>query len=168
MVPALNSTSYAILGLLALKPWTTYELAQQMDRALGQFWPRAESRIYEEPKKLVACGLAVGNVGDGRQTPANRVLHHREGPARPGGMGPDPGFRSRARIRTTHQGVLCRTRNQSGSARHARRSPGREQTATRRQCPRPSGVSRRERSFSRATPVASPRRPVLTRLSSHG
>ena len=58
MVPALNSTSYAILGLLALKPWTTYELAQQMDRALGQFWPRAESRIYEEPKKLVAHGLA--------------------------------------------------------------------------------------------------------------
>jgi PadR family transcriptional regulator, regulatory protein AphA len=58
MVPGLTSTSYAILGLLALKPWTTYELAQQMDRALGQFWPRAESKIYEEPKKLVARGLA--------------------------------------------------------------------------------------------------------------
>jgi PadR family transcriptional regulator, regulatory protein AphA len=58
MVPALTSTSYAILGLLAVKPWTTYELAQQMDRALGQFWPRAESKIYEEPKKLVAHGLA--------------------------------------------------------------------------------------------------------------
>jgi DNA-binding PadR family transcriptional regulator len=58
IVPALTSTSYAILGLLALKPWTTYELAQQMDRALGQFWPRAESKVYEEPKKLVAHGLA--------------------------------------------------------------------------------------------------------------
>jgi DNA-binding PadR family transcriptional regulator len=58
MAAALNPTSYAILGLLALKSWTTYELAQQMDRALGQFWPRAESRIYEEPKKLVAHGLA--------------------------------------------------------------------------------------------------------------
>jgi DNA-binding PadR family transcriptional regulator len=58
MPPALTSTSYAILGLLAVKPWTTYELAQQMDRALGQFWPRAESKIYEEPKKLVAHGLA--------------------------------------------------------------------------------------------------------------
>jgi DNA-binding PadR family transcriptional regulator len=54
----LTPTSYAILGLLALKPWTTYELAQQMDRALGQFWPRAASRLYEEPKKLVAHGLA--------------------------------------------------------------------------------------------------------------
>jgi PadR family transcriptional regulator, regulatory protein AphA len=57
MAPALTSTSYAILGLLAVKPWTTYELAQQMDRALGRFWPRAESKLYEEPKKLVAHGL---------------------------------------------------------------------------------------------------------------
>src|SRR3954469_12912833 len=54
----LTTTSYAILGLLAVRPWTTYELAQQMGRALGQFWPRAESKLYEEPKKLVAHGLA--------------------------------------------------------------------------------------------------------------
>ena len=54
----LTTTSYAILGLLAVKPWTTYELAQQMGRAVGEFWPRAESKIYEEPKRLVAAGLA--------------------------------------------------------------------------------------------------------------
>jgi DNA-binding PadR family transcriptional regulator len=54
----LTSTSYAILGLLAIRPWTTYELAKQMDRAMGAFWPRAESKLYEEPKKLVAHGLA--------------------------------------------------------------------------------------------------------------
>ena len=53
-----TTTSYAILGLLAVKPWTTYELAQQMTRALGHFWPRAESNLYQEPKKLVALGLA--------------------------------------------------------------------------------------------------------------
>src|ERR1043165_5639122 len=57
MASELTTTSYAILGLLAIKPWTTYELAQQMGRALGQFWPRAESMLYEEPKKLVAHGL---------------------------------------------------------------------------------------------------------------
>jgi len=71
MPPALTSTSYAILGLLALKPWTTYELAQQMDRALGRFWPRAESKLYEEPKKLVAHGLARASqqmVGKRRST----------------------------------------------------------------------------------------------------
>jgi PadR family transcriptional regulator AphA len=58
----LTTTSYAVLGLLALRPWTTYELAQQMQRALGQFWPRAASKLYEEPKKLVAHGHATANV----------------------------------------------------------------------------------------------------------
>ena len=58
MASELTTTSYAILGLLALKPWSTYELAQQMDRALGLFWPRARSKLYEEPKKLVGHGLA--------------------------------------------------------------------------------------------------------------
>ncbi len=56
--PSVTTTSYAILGLLSVQPFTTYELAQQMDRALGSFWPRARSKIYEEPKKLVALGLA--------------------------------------------------------------------------------------------------------------
>lgn len=55
---SLTTTSYAILGLLAIKPWSTYELTQQMDRSLGRVWPRAQSKLYEEPKKLVAHGLA--------------------------------------------------------------------------------------------------------------
>ncbi len=59
MKPAdLTPTSYAILGLLAVQPWSSYELAQQMERSLGHFWPRAKSKLYEEPKKLVAHGLA--------------------------------------------------------------------------------------------------------------
>ena len=58
MPSELTTTSYAILGLLAIKPWTTYELAQQMERALNNFWPRTRSKLYEEPKKLVARGLA--------------------------------------------------------------------------------------------------------------
>src|SRR5918996_3732132 len=57
-LPDLTPTSYALLGLLAVKPWTTYELAQQMDRTLSRFWPRARSKLYEEPKKLVRHGLA--------------------------------------------------------------------------------------------------------------
>jgi len=54
----LTTTSYAILGLLAVKPWTTHELVQQVDRSLRRIWPRAQSKLYEEPKKLVAHGLA--------------------------------------------------------------------------------------------------------------
>lgn len=57
--PALTTTSFAVLGLLAIQPWTTYELAVQMERTLSRSWPRARSRLYEEPKKLVAHGLAV-------------------------------------------------------------------------------------------------------------
>lgn len=56
--PALTTTSYAVLSLLSLQPWTTYELAQQMKRSLNWFWPRAESKLYQEPKKLVAHGYA--------------------------------------------------------------------------------------------------------------
>jgi PadR family transcriptional regulator, regulatory protein AphA len=54
----LTTTSYAILGLLAAKSWSTYELTQQMERSLGHMWPRAASKLYEEPKKLVDHGLA--------------------------------------------------------------------------------------------------------------
>jgi DNA-binding PadR family transcriptional regulator len=56
--PPLTTTTYAVLGLLAVKPWTTYELIQQMEKSLWRIWPRATSRLYEEPKKLVAHGLA--------------------------------------------------------------------------------------------------------------
>jgi DNA-binding PadR family transcriptional regulator len=56
--PKLTPTSYAILGFLAIRPWTTYELAQQMQRTLNRVWPRARSKLFEEPKKLVEHGLA--------------------------------------------------------------------------------------------------------------
>jgi DNA-binding PadR family transcriptional regulator len=55
----LTPTSYAILGFLAIRPWTTYELAQQMQRTLNRIWPRARSKLFEEPKKLVEHGLAT-------------------------------------------------------------------------------------------------------------
>ena len=57
----LGTTSYAMLGMLAIKPWTTYELAKQMGRGVGRLWPRAPSVLFNEPKKLVARGLAVAS-----------------------------------------------------------------------------------------------------------
>jgi DNA-binding PadR family transcriptional regulator len=54
-----TTTSYALLGLLALRPWTTYELAKQVQRSLGWFWPRAERKLYDEPKHLVDAGWAT-------------------------------------------------------------------------------------------------------------
>jgi PadR family transcriptional regulator AphA len=69
--PAMTTTSYAILGLLAVKSWTTHELVQQVDRSLRRIWPRAQSKLYEEPKKLVARGYARATddpVGRRRRT----------------------------------------------------------------------------------------------------
>ena len=59
---SLTTTAYAVLSLLAVEPMTTYQLAKQMERSLRDVWPRAESVIYEEPKKLVAAGLATATV----------------------------------------------------------------------------------------------------------
>ena len=65
----LSTTSYAILGLLALRPWSAYELSQQMRRNIGEFWPRAERGIYDEPKNLVAHGYATAtDEQTGRRT----------------------------------------------------------------------------------------------------
>jgi PadR family transcriptional regulator AphA len=68
---SMTTTSYAVLGLLAIKPWTTYELVRQVEFSLRRFWPRAQSKLYEEPKKLVSLGLAAAReeaVGKRRRT----------------------------------------------------------------------------------------------------
>lgn len=48
-----------MLGLLSVGTWTTYELAKQVQRSLNWFWPRAERKLYDEPKRLAAMGLAT-------------------------------------------------------------------------------------------------------------
>jgi DNA-binding PadR family transcriptional regulator len=58
----LTPTSYALLGLLAVDDWTTYELAQQTKRSLRFFFPRAERQLYTEAKRLTAAGLASTTV----------------------------------------------------------------------------------------------------------
>lgn len=58
----LTTTSYSILCLLALRPWSAYELTKQVQRSLAFAWPRAATRIYQEPKNLVEHGLAAAAV----------------------------------------------------------------------------------------------------------
>ena len=59
MIRRTATTAHALLGLLALRPeWPTYALTQQLRRNMRFFWPRVESRIYDEAKRLVARGLA--------------------------------------------------------------------------------------------------------------
>ena len=61
MATSPSTTSQAVLGLLRLRPWTTYELAKQIQRSLDWFWPRAERKLYDEPKRLVAAGFATAS-----------------------------------------------------------------------------------------------------------
>lgn len=55
---ALTTTSYAVLSILAIRDHSTYELTKQMRLSLHYIWPRAESNMYAEPKRLVGVGLA--------------------------------------------------------------------------------------------------------------
>jgi len=55
---SLTTTSYGVLSLLALRDHSTYDLTRQMRLSLHYVWPRAESSVYAEPKRLVAAGLA--------------------------------------------------------------------------------------------------------------
>jgi DNA-binding PadR family transcriptional regulator len=57
-----SPTALALLGLLAIRPWTTYELANQAKRSLQYFLPRAERHVYTEAKQLAAAGLARAEV----------------------------------------------------------------------------------------------------------
>ena len=59
MSPRLTTSSYAVLGLLAIRPWAGYELTQQATRSLRFAWPKSERLLYAEPKKLVEHGLAT-------------------------------------------------------------------------------------------------------------
>src|SRR6516165_8481292 len=71
--PPLTTTSYAVLGLLSIKSWSSYELTRQMDRSLGRIWPRAVSKLYEEPKKLVDYGYARASIE--RQGQRSRTVY---------------------------------------------------------------------------------------------
>ena len=63
MPSRLTPTSYALLGLLAIRPWSAYELTQYMKRtALSRLWPRTEASIYREPKNLLEHGLAAASI----------------------------------------------------------------------------------------------------------
>ena len=54
----LTPTSYALLGQLALRPWSVYDMTRNVARTLHWFWPRAESVLYSEVKRLADLGLA--------------------------------------------------------------------------------------------------------------
>lgn len=55
MAPGSPAT-FSLLGLLATRSWTGYELIQQVSRSTRYAWPTSESHLYREQKRLVALG----------------------------------------------------------------------------------------------------------------
>jgi PadR family transcriptional regulator AphA len=55
----LTTTSYAVLSVLSLRPHSTYDLIRQMRISMHFVWPRAESNVYAEPRRLVHARLAT-------------------------------------------------------------------------------------------------------------
>lgn len=54
-----TSTSYVVLALLARRPYSAYELTNEIKRAMHPCMPRSATLLYREPKNLVARGHAV-------------------------------------------------------------------------------------------------------------
>src|SRR4051812_13389376 len=69
-----STTSAALLGQLAWRPQTPYELARAMSRNVRFFWPRADSHVYREVKRLVAEGWARAEPG--RTGRRSRTVYH--------------------------------------------------------------------------------------------
>lgn len=53
-----SPTTYGLLGMLAVRSWTGYELTQQLRRSLRFVWSSSEGHLYREQKRLVDFGWA--------------------------------------------------------------------------------------------------------------
>lgn len=60
-----SNLGFAILGLLARRPSTGYEVAQRMRQPIGYFWTARHSQIYPELNRLDAAGLVDHEVIEG-------------------------------------------------------------------------------------------------------
>lgn len=59
MTASTSPATFGLLGLLAARPWTGYELTSQVRRSLRYVWPVSEAHLYREQRKLVALGWAT-------------------------------------------------------------------------------------------------------------
>lgn len=50
--------TFGLLGMLAVRPWTSYELTRQVRRSLRFMWQTSEGHLYREQGRLVKLGWA--------------------------------------------------------------------------------------------------------------
>lgn len=61
----MSTLGYAILGLLAARPRTGYDVARAMQNPIGYMWTARHSQIYPELARLESEGLVEATVIDG-------------------------------------------------------------------------------------------------------
>lgn len=59
MESSTSPATFGLLGLLAARSWTGYELTSQVRRSLRFVWPVSEAHLYREQRKLVTLGWAT-------------------------------------------------------------------------------------------------------------
>lgn len=69
----MNTLSYALLGLIARKPLSGYDLMRQMRERVGPLWPVGHSQIYPALAALERGGLARHNVVEQTERPDRKV-----------------------------------------------------------------------------------------------
>ena len=59
MATRASPATYGLLGMLAVRSWTGYELTQQVRRSLRFIWRSSEGHLYREQRRLVDLGWAT-------------------------------------------------------------------------------------------------------------
>src|SRR3954464_9663877 len=67
-----HAVTWAVLGLIASKPRSGYDIKRIVDRTIRHFWAASYGQIYPELKRLEAAGWIPGQEG-ARRGPARRV-----------------------------------------------------------------------------------------------
>lgn len=58
-----NTSRYAILGLLALRPMSGYDIRKAYEQSVGYFWSESYGQIYPILRRLLVEKLATRTVG---------------------------------------------------------------------------------------------------------
>jgi PadR family transcriptional regulator, regulatory protein AphA len=59
-----TAVTWAVLGLLGLRPMSGYDIKRAVDRTIRHFWAASYGQIYPELKRLEEAGWIVGKDAD--------------------------------------------------------------------------------------------------------
>jgi PadR family transcriptional regulator AphA len=72
-LPDLSTSCLAVLGLVAIRPASGYELVAYADRSIAYFWSIPRSQLYRELARLEKLGLIAGTRVSQTSAPDKRV-----------------------------------------------------------------------------------------------